>query len=201
MNLPQAERLAADLLARLMPACDDGMVCGSVRRQKPEVKDLELVIIPKTEPILDLFGEQVGVSRPIDALLTGLAVQRRLILNPNHKANGEKYKALWLPADGIAVDLFLADADNYGCLVAIRTGDQDFSHRMVMQRRDGGLMPFDMWQRDGYLWRMAINGVPVRLRVPTEAAYFAALGIDRPPHPSERNRETANRWSRQAAVR
>jgi DNA polymerase/3'-5' exonuclease PolX len=47
MILYDAQRIADKLIADLSPHCDRIEVAGSVRRQKPECGDIELVAIPK----------------------------------------------------------------------------------------------------------------------------------------------------------
>lgn len=49
MELERAKGVAAEVVARLGPACERVEVAGSVRRRKAEVKDLEVVFIPRME--------------------------------------------------------------------------------------------------------------------------------------------------------
>jgi DNA polymerase/3'-5' exonuclease PolX len=54
--LPDAERIAAAIVADLAPYCDRIQVAGSVRRRKEFVGDIELVAIPRYVPA-GLFGD------------------------------------------------------------------------------------------------------------------------------------------------
>ena len=58
MNLPDARTRALALRELLAPACERIEVAGSIRRGKPEVKDAEIVAIPKTYEVETpgLFG-------------------------------------------------------------------------------------------------------------------------------------------------
>lgn len=47
MRLEQAQRLAQQLVVDLEPACERIEVAGSIRRQRSQVKDIELVVIPR----------------------------------------------------------------------------------------------------------------------------------------------------------
>jgi DNA polymerase/3'-5' exonuclease PolX len=53
--LPEAERVAAAIVADLAPFCARIQVAGSVRRRKEVVGDIELVAIPRYTPS-GLFG-------------------------------------------------------------------------------------------------------------------------------------------------
>src|SRR5436309_8123113 len=54
--LPEAERIAAAIVADLAPSCARIQVAGSVRRHKEVVGDIELVAIPRYAPA-GLFGD------------------------------------------------------------------------------------------------------------------------------------------------
>lgn len=172
--------LADQLLAQLAPACERIAIAGSIRRRKASVKDIELVAIPKQIPSGDLFGDVMKSA--LDDLLEAEIAAGRLAWNVQHKGNGPRYKCLWLPDADLAVDLFLADVDNWGNQLVIRTGDGNFTKRLVTSSRFGGCMPDGLRQRDGYLCRG-----DERLPCPTEEAFFAAIGVSPVPTPEERS--------------
>src|SRR5690349_13598727 len=60
MELSHARYLAQTVIAKLMPHCEKIKVCGSLRRQKAIVHDLDLVVVPRRKPIKDLFGTVTG---------------------------------------------------------------------------------------------------------------------------------------------
>jgi DNA polymerase/3'-5' exonuclease PolX len=89
---------------------------------------------------------------------------------------------------GIKLDLFIVQPPaQWGAILAIRTGPAHYSHWLVTQRKQGGAMPSYLRQRDGALW----DGDEL-VPTPTEASYFAALGIDTVPDPWDRHPS----WSR-----
>jgi len=99
----------------LEPHCDRIEIAGSIRREKPEVKDIEIVAIPK----------------PYDTGLfeSGIAT----VINQWPKVKGElpcKYTKRILP-EGIKVDIFFARPENWGLILAIRTGSADYSHYVL----------------------------------------------------------------------
>lgn len=194
MERRNAQQLA-DLLVRdtLSPACVQVVIAGSIRRQKSEIRDIEIVVQPKLTAVLNMFGDIRGHDSELDNALAYAMRGGAIEYDRKVRRDGPKYKRLWLPAHEIAVDLFIADANNWGNILAIRTGNADFSKALVTKRIYGGLMPTDMRQQDGFLWR----GLTL-LAAPDEAAFFATLGIaaEDIPHPTQRNADTAARLAR-----
>jgi DNA polymerase/3'-5' exonuclease PolX len=176
MRLADARRQAATVLALLEPGCDRMLVCGSVRREKPECKDIEIVVVAKSKPPRPVFGEANTGLPPLEALLDRLIRWGELKRNLDNPKYGAKYKTLKLGTTPI--DLFVAKPDNWGNLVAIRTGDGDFSRMMVTRRCQGGLLPDDMGQRDGYLYNS--EGL---IPCPEEDDWFFAITGDVSPSP------------------
>lgn len=185
LPLAEAEWLASELLGWLSPACEQLVVAGSIRRRKATIGDIELVGVPATVDRTDLFGEPILDSR-LDRILAGM-IPQRLTWHPTRPANGDRLKRLWVPSHAITVELWLAQPDNLGNILAIRTGDAGFSHLLVTARAHGGLMPDGMRHDDGRLWREG-QQVPC----PTEAHLFAALNLPLVP-PVQRTAETARR--------
>ncbi len=78
---------------------------------------------------------------------------------------GDRYKALLYR--GIPVDLFITDAERWGCILALRTGPGDWNARLVTDCK--------RWFRrveDGRVLHLG-RAVPT----PEEADFFAALGV------------------------
>lgn len=131
-----ALRIALEIKAQLEPHCDRIEIAGSIRREKPEVKDIELVAIPK----------------PYDhgIFATGIAA----VANHWQKVKGEliyekcKYTQRVLPG-GIKLDLFFAVRDNWGLIYAIRTGSADYSHKVLANR----WVAAGFNSVDGFLWK------------------------------------------------
>jgi DNA polymerase/3'-5' exonuclease PolX len=115
MKLDEALTIAENIKSILAPHCERIEIAGSIRRRKPEVKDIEIVAIPKPY--------ETGLFE------SGIAT----IVNRWEKVKGDlpcKYTQRILP-DGIKLDLFFAERGNWGLIYAIRTGSADYSHKVL----------------------------------------------------------------------
>lgn len=163
-TLFQALTRANDLADVLEPACERILIAGSIRREKAEIGDIEIVLIPKREPIENIFGDVVDYRSLLDMLLI-----HELDL-PIIK-DGPKYKqVIW---QGMQADLFIASPATWGCIATIRTGSADFTQWLVTKKRQGGACPEHLSFKDGRIF----DGAYV-LDTSTEQQVFAALGLD-----------------------
>jgi len=158
-----AMTLASRMIDLLSPHCLRVEIAGSLRRKKPLVNDIEIVLIPA--PLCDLFGVEIYGAARIEAALRDDGF--KLI------KNGAHYKQARLPGGKIAFDLFLTTPECWGVIYTILTGSADFSHRLVTPRRLGGLLPSDLRIKGGRIWRG-----DTALDTPEEADVFRVCGID-----------------------
>lgn len=186
------------LLKRLSPACSQITLAGSLRRGKADVKDIEVVAVP--HPTQDLFGEASDGPTELDNLIDTYVADEMLHWDKEVKRNGPRYKRLVSTALDLPIDLFLADRDNWGNILAIRTGAAGFSKALVTSRCFGGLMPEYLRHRDGYLWTtrwdFGNRRTEERLSCPDEETYFALLGLPCLP-PMDRRAEMAGTLRRE----
>jgi DNA polymerase/3'-5' exonuclease PolX len=158
MHRSAALFIAERTRAALAPYCRRIEIAGSVRRGKPEVKDIELVAMPNTVPT-GLFGDELVTDPGFCAVVNQW---------PAVKGTPEgKYAQRRLP-EGIVLDLFMADSDNWGLIFAMRTGSATFSHHVLA----AGWVKAGYTSSQGYLHRRG-QRVPVR----EEADLFSLLGI------------------------
>jgi len=153
--LSDALRVATLVKELLAPHCERIEIAGSIRRECPGVKDIEIVCIPK----------------PYDTGLfeSGLAKE----VNTWKKVKGEmeygkcRYTQRILP-EGIKLDLFMCRPENWGLIFAIRTGSANFSHHVLASA----------WARRGY---ECIDGMLTQdgkqYEVREEAELFWRLGM------------------------
>src|ERR1700733_234246 len=149
--LCEAEPLAAELETLLEPACVRIEIAGSIRRRAAEVKDIELVCVPRLVPRggdekllfpLSEADETLDPASAVDGrgetLCGAQAVDLRYdTLKP---ANGSRQKRLLF--HGVQVDLFiLIPPADWGVMFTLRTGPAIWSKRLVTNRKYGGLLP------------------------------------------------------------
>ena len=152
MIYEQALEIAEKVKALLAPHCERIEIAGSIRRKKPEVGDIEIVAIPKPYDI-GLFE-------------SGIAT----VVKQWEKVKGElpcKYTQRILP-EGIKLDLFFAEPDNWGNIFAMRTGSATYSHLELASRWSS----MGYKSEGGYLHR---DGE--RIAVREEEDLFKLLGI------------------------
>lgn len=162
MELEKARKIADKLVELLEPHCERISIAGSIRREKPEVKDIEIVCIPKPY--------ETGIFE------SGIAT----VVNKWPKVKGElpcKYtqriihvhEILGSWSGKINLDLFFAVPGNWGLILAIRTGSAKFSHEALAKR----------WVAKGYNsidgW-LHKNGKPIA--VPEEEDLFRIINLD-----------------------
>jgi len=152
MQLFQALHIAKRVKNLLAPHCSRIEIAGSIRREKPEVKDIEIVAIPK----------------PYDTGLfeSGIAT----VVNQWQKVKGElpcKYTQRILP-EGIKLDLFFAEPGNWGLIYAIRTGSALFSHHVLAT----GWVKKGYNSQNGYLYQN-----DQRFEMPEEKDLFRLIGL------------------------
>lgn len=152
MNLQEAYLIATRVKAELAPHCEEIEIAGSIRRQVPEVSDIEICCIPKPYSV-GLWAD--GIAAVLDkwpkvrGYLPCKAVQRML-------------------PEGILLDLYTARPENWGLILAVRTGSADYSHQVLANR----------WLRRGY---KSVNGMLTlngrEIPVYTEQKLFDLIGL------------------------
>jgi len=183
MDYPKAIKIAREVVAYLAEFCETDeqgkpriIIAGSLRREKPEVKDIEIVCVPrlvhaKTGSMFD------GVDFPDEPAPRVSAITRDALIpitgQGGLRKHGDRYSQFLLP-EGIYVDLFcVLPPAQWGVILAIRTGSAEFSHWLVTSRRRGGAMPSNLHVADGALRNTDNSIIPT----PTEEAFFAAIGL------------------------
>jgi DNA polymerase/3'-5' exonuclease PolX len=119
-------------------------IAGSIRRSKADVKDIEIVAIPKFETSLapsgNLFEPEQTVSRNL--LWEWAQIQTEILwIKPGvseiipwqPKPDGKYWRGIVNLGAGedIKLDLFLCNPQNWGVISTIRTGPASFSTALV----------------------------------------------------------------------
>lgn len=187
--LAEAEALARQVVIMLGDDCHRIEVAGSIRRRRPDVGDVEIVCVPRLEPVaVGLFGDPGEPLNALDATCRDLLAEGSLEHRPDvngRPAFGPRFKRLRY--DGIALDLFsVLEPAQWGVILAIRTGPAEFSQRLVTTRSKGGFLPNWLKVRDGAIWS---GDEPIA--TPEERDVFALLGLDWIPPERRTGRERA----------
>ncbi len=128
ISLSQAKFAANKILEALHPYCDKIHIAGSIRREKPSVKDIEIVCQPKKELKKDpskLFDE--GQWMVMDDFEITLDYITAAVEKGN--VNG-RYMKLELK-NGMPLDLFMPHPSDYIRQLVIRTGSSDYVHHVI----------------------------------------------------------------------
>jgi len=122
--LQVASEVSEEMLDTLQKYTEVGIVAGSIRRAKPEVGDIDLVVIPSSPRIFDI----------LDSLGFGGGDKKRVGLFHNAQ-----------------VDVFLATAKNFGAQCLMWTGSAQFNIKMraKAKRREWRLNQYGLFAKDG----------------------------------------------------
>lgn len=125
MIYAEALQIAERVKAQLEPFCHRIEIGGSIRRKKPEVKDVEIICEAK--------HYETGL------FASGIAT----IVDEWEKVKGDldydtcKYTQRILP-EGIKLDLFFTRPENWGYIFALRTGSAEYNFKILQAIKDSG---------------------------------------------------------------
>ena len=117
MELEIGQKIAEAVIKQLRPYCSEIKVAGSIRRQKPLVHDIDIVLIP-----LDHWG--------LEAQVLSLAHPFR------PKLSGERLKRFSF--NGAQIDLYYAAPETWATLLLIRTGSKENNIRLTTLAKKRG---------------------------------------------------------------
>jgi len=169
--LRQAAALARSLVTFLEPYCDRIEVAGSVRRQKADVGDIELVLVPKLEqrPVPGQLG-LLDAPRTRQVSLAWEELDRLVVAGKLAPATrcGDRYRCHPATAGLPQIDLFaVLPPAQWGPIFAVRTGPADFGRGCMIRLQQRGLR-----LKDGRVLRG-----DVVVDCPEEADFFRACGL------------------------
>lgn len=146
MELKKAMDIAVGIWKQMKELCEPGhcKIAGSIRRESPEPKDIEIVALPKTVEVKDLFEKVTGRVRTKEWVEFIYSLGEAEIGKPN----GKQTRILLRDHD-IKLDLFMPDEDDFWRIFVIRTGSADWVKKHIaggwvkqgwVGTKDGGLM-------------------------------------------------------------
>jgi DNA polymerase/3'-5' exonuclease PolX len=142
--IDDATQWASKYMTDLRPYFERAAVVGSVRRQKGQVHDIEMLVIPKPGIMVDMFQNPLPGNR-LDEMIGWLAYE----WNAHLLTNGPQVKKLQL-VEGLVLEIYVSTEKRWGVEMVIKTGDADFSHKCVTARRQSGYLPSDCVIKDGW---------------------------------------------------
>lgn len=134
------EPIAEEVKAHLSPYCSRIEIAGSIRRRRAEIGDIELVLIPKTMTMPKSQGNMFSPGESDEVRIPGfINAVDTYKLKFNAKEKG--IKLIGDPAKGkycrritpekIQLDIFIANQDNWGYILVLRTGGATFNKWLV----------------------------------------------------------------------
>jgi len=107
VELELARKIASEVIKRLSPYCQRIEVAGSIRRRKPRVNDIDLVLIPND--LWNLHHEIMGLGQ---MQMSGSKIMRVMV-------------------GSTQVDIYVADEQTWATLLLIRTGSAQSNIRLA----------------------------------------------------------------------
>lgn len=122
MKLSVAQKYAEKICETLSPFCERIAIAGSIRRRRPEVNDIDLVMIPKPEGLGLIVDRCRETCTPLQVGQVNLSFQTQTGIRLDlYMAHPRK------------VDLFDIAASNWGALLLCRTGSKEFNVWLAKQ--------------------------------------------------------------------
>jgi DNA polymerase/3'-5' exonuclease PolX len=110
--LERAQKVADAVVKRLAPYCHKIEVAGSIRRRRPRVNDIDIVLIPS-----DLWNLHAEVKKMGTVKAAGAKIMRVI-------------------AGEIQVDLYIATRETWATLMLIRTGSVENNIRLCSRAKE-----------------------------------------------------------------
>jgi DNA polymerase/3'-5' exonuclease PolX len=139
MFIRDAKEIADSLVASMRPHCLRAEIGGSIRRGRQDVKDIEIVAVPRWDDagVNDLFGAVARTNRLHEWALGAEARGEVVWIKPGTsvvtpwqpKVHGRYWRGLVKGV--IKLDLFLTTQAHFGLIHLIRTGSAEFSQGVM----------------------------------------------------------------------
>lgn len=155
MRLAEAQAKAEGVVVSLAPYCKRIEIAGSIRRECPEVGDIEIVLIPDTSKLFQ-YVDAINKYTKVKGDPLGKYTQRR---HPS----------------GCIIDIFICTPQTWGPVCFIRTGSAGYIYQ-IMCKQKKALIRF----HEGRLWNCASDGTyenPIE-GINEESDVFKALNMD-----------------------
>jgi len=132
MEIEKAKGIAEKIKAVLESSCERIVIAGSIRRQKPDVGDLELLCIPKYIDGVDMLDAKIQTMIYFDML--GYRLNKL-----GSKVYGAKNKLLLHRPSGIGVDIFSTTEECWPVALVVRTGGEKTNKEIASRALERGI--------------------------------------------------------------
>lgn len=155
----EAEEIAGWVLDQICEVCVCSYVAGSVRRRRPIVHDIDLVVVPQMDYVqIGLFDDSIRPVSRLDVRLKNMGI---------HWTGGDKiHRFEYERAD---VDLYICDQKTVALTLLIRTGSQQHNEYLCQLANKKG---YSISYSEGV--RAGNEIIPIK----QEEDLFSLLGLD-----------------------
>ncbi len=137
MNLAAARQLAESIQGQLAPFCEKIEIAGSIRRQRPNVNDIDFVVLPKEGQLLAFRDRCTARARVVKD-----GTVNYILALP---VNAAKRELLGLSGWEVRIDIFIArpavrdllqtKPGNFGSLLLLRTGSKEHNIWLIEEAK------------------------------------------------------------------
>jgi len=197
MKHEHANKIAQAVKAKLEPHCDLIYIGGSIRREKDDVGDIEIVCLPKIEDVPSLFEMIVGKKRSAGFVGTVKSLGLFGMGFDGIATDGRMAKITldvrsWIGfvnepiSRTIKLDLFMPTETDFYRILAIRTGSAEWVQKMVAARwkqlgwcgTEDGLRLIKECEEHAGKWTCKTKNPTIPPAWQSEAEFFIWLGYN-----------------------
>jgi len=133
-QLGEAQIAAEEIRQALEVVAERLEIAGSIRRRRPWVRDVDLVLIPQGEWIRDLQG----IRQPMPGLSRWFDIPR-LINDMAGRIIRKGPPLIAAAVQGIQVDVYCATEETWGIQMLVRTGPKEFNVELCKRAQRLGM--------------------------------------------------------------
>ncbi len=123
--------IAHKIWDKIVPSCNRIAIAGSIRREKREVSDIEIVCTPRSIESPDgLFNTK---NARVDSFVNTINKWEKVKGNP---VDGKYTRRIH--ETGTEIDFFIVNELNWGTQLLLRTGPKNFNKQMIEKARNSG---------------------------------------------------------------
>jgi len=174
LKLEDASREAAWVVSKFEHLCKKVMIVGSIRRQKLEVNDIDIVVIPR--PLGDENWNRIAYALGHAHNMAQLKKGPKLMTFQHYDRDFGGTPGFFNPSSAdYSVDIYHATPETWGILVLVRTGSKEHNVKLCSLALSKGMK---LSAAEGVL--KPLESFPSMMRTvasKTEEDIFSALGL------------------------